>query len=135
MRRRLASILLLAVVAGCSSLSGGPSMMPFSVFFPPYSAELDQDAQNAIHAAAAFARSHRSEPVILIGYAAPPDPGRDVPGLSEKRNAAVKTVLVGDGVSPDRISAVAKGIVEPKDNMPNLSVRRVDISVGTLPPG
>jgi outer membrane protein OmpA-like peptidoglycan-associated protein len=73
--------------------------------------------------------------VILVGYASPPDPGKDVAGLSDKRNAAVKAMLVGDGVNPDRISAVAKGVVDPKANMPDLSVRRVDISVGALPPG
>ena len=134
MRRRLACLVLLSLTAACAKFAGGPATATFSVFFQPYSAELDQDAQDSIHSAAAFARSHASQPVILIGYAAPPDPGKDMPGLSEQRNTAVKSVLVADGVAPDRISAVAKGTTEPKDNMPNVSVRRVDISVGTLPP-
>lgn len=134
MRNRFATLLLLAALAGCARLSGGPASTSFSVYFPPYSAELDQDAQTAIHSAAGFAKSRPSEPVILVGYSAPPDPGKDVPGLSEKRAEAVKAVLVSDGVNPNRISAIAKGITDPKANMPDLSVRRVDISVGTLPP-
>ncbi|MFO1028612.1 MAG: OmpA family protein [Acetobacteraceae bacterium] len=134
MRKRFAALVLVATVSACARLSGPPTSS-FSVFFPPYSAELDQDAQTAIHNAAAFAKSRPSEPVILIGYSAPPDPGKDVPGLSEQRAQAVKAVLVSDGINPNRISAIAKGITDPKANMPELSVRRVDISVGALPPG
>ena len=134
MRNRVATLLLLVLFGGCANLSGGPSTASFSVFFPPYSAELDQQAQDAIQSAAAFAKSHPSQPVILIGYSAPPDPGKDVAGLSEMRNAAVKGILVSNGVAADRISAVAKGTTDPKQSMPNVSVRRVDISVGALPP-
>jgi hypothetical protein len=38
-------------------------------------------------------------------------------------------LLIGNGIKPDRITTVANGITDPK-NLPNISVRRVDISVG-----
>lgn len=134
MRRRLACLLLLTMPAACATLSGGPTTASFPVFFAPYSADLDQQALDAVHAASSFAKANARQPVILIGYAAPPDPGRDVPGLSDKRAEAVKTALVSDGIAPNRISTVAQGTTVPKDNMPSVSVRRVDISVGQLPP-
>ena len=134
MRRRLACILMLTLPAACAQLSGGPSTASFPVFFAPYSAELDQPALDAVHSASAFAKSNARQPIVLIGYAAPPDPGQDVAGLSDKRAEAVKAALVSDGISPNRISTVAQGVVAPKANMPNVSVRRVDISVGQLPP-
>jgi outer membrane protein OmpA-like peptidoglycan-associated protein len=39
----------------------------------------------------------------------------------------VRQVLVRTGVNPDRIETQANGITDPK-TMPNVSVRRVDIS-------
>jgi len=134
MRRRLACLLLLTLPAACAQMSGGPSTATFPVFFAPYSADLDQPALDGVHAAAAFAKANARQPIILIGYAAPPDPGKDVPGLSDKRAEAVKAALVSDGLNPNRISTVAQGTTAPKDNMPSVSVRRVDISVGQLPP-
>ena len=134
MRRRFGLVLATtALLGGCGVISGEPPTQTFSVFFPSYSAELDQQALDAIQNAADFAKRHPLQPLILIGYAAPPDPGKDVPDLSEKRAAAVQTALVGDGVAPKRISIAAQGVVEPKTNMPSISVRRVDISVGNIP--
>jgi outer membrane protein OmpA-like peptidoglycan-associated protein len=134
MNRRLGPLLLLPLLSSCASLTGGPATSLFNVYFQPYSADLDGPAVSTVQSAAAFAKSHPLQPVILVGYASPPDPGKDVPGLSEMRNAAVKAMLVQDGVNPDRISAVAKGTVDPKGSLPDLSVRRVDISVGAVPP-
>jgi outer membrane protein OmpA-like peptidoglycan-associated protein len=69
------------------------------------------------------------QPVLLAGYSAPPDPSKDVDGLSAMRAEAVKQALVTDGISPARISVEANGITDP-EGKPNLAVRRVDISVG-----
>ncbi len=129
MRYRIATVLLLAVLGGCSSPDNSRN---FSIFFPPYSADLDQPAQDTVHAAAAFAKDHPFQPVVVIGYAAPPDPGKDVPGLSDTRADAVKAIMVGDGVAGSRISVSAKGVTDP-GLMPTISVRRVDIQVGTPP--
>ncbi|HVZ09275.1 OmpA family protein [Rhodopila sp.] len=132
MRIRLAALVLPVMLGACAQLFGPPTAN-FPVFFQPYSAQLDQPAQEAIQNAATFAKRHPLQPVILVGYSAPPDPGRDVAGLSEQRAAAVQTVLVNEGVSPNRISVIAKGSVEPEGGRQEISVRRVDINVGPLP--
>src|SRR3954453_2342271 len=134
MRRYLAFAAMLTLATGCAKLSSGPSTASFPVFFAPYSAELDQQATDTVDNAAAFAKDRGAQPVVLIGYAAPPDPGKDVAGLSDQRAAAVKAALVADGINPNRISVVAQGVVQPKDNMPTVSVRRVDIAIGQMPP-
>jgi outer membrane protein OmpA-like peptidoglycan-associated protein len=126
MRFRWMTILLLVALGGCSR-SGEPQM--FSVYFQPYSAELDQQAHESVDAAASFAGSHPGLPVALTGYSAPPDPKLDVEGLSDKRAQVVRQALVSSGVRADRISTVANGITDPK-SLPTVAVRRVDISVG-----
>jgi outer membrane protein OmpA-like peptidoglycan-associated protein len=129
MLKRITVCLLAVSIGGCSSLSGGSGKQSFSVFFQPYSADLDQQAQTTIHTASAFAKDHPMQPVVLVGYSAPPDPGKDVPGLSDNRATAVKAILIADGVGPGRISVDANGITDP-GSLPTLSVRRVDIQVG-----
>jgi outer membrane protein OmpA-like peptidoglycan-associated protein len=133
MRKRAATVFATAILGGCALLSGEPATETFSVFFAPYSAALDQPAQDAIQLAADFALRHPTQPVILLGYAVPPGPGLDIPSLSDQRNAAVKGALAADGISLERIYSVAIGTPDPKANMPQLSVRRVDISVGAPP--
>ena len=113
-------------LTGCSWFTGSRK---FSVYFPPYSAELDQQALETIHAAAHFAQAHPLQPVSVDGFAAPPDPKQDVPGLSAQRADTVKQALLGDGVLPLRITTSANGVVNPK-TLPSLAVRRVDITVG-----
>ncbi|WP_428485381.1 OmpA family protein [Rhodopila sp.] len=128
MRYRFAMCLLIVTIGGCASLFG-TNKQKFSIFFQPYSVDLDQQARQTVDTAAAFAKDHPSQPVELIGFAAPPDPGQDVAGLSAQRAEVVKQALVSIGVRPDRITVTANGITDP-ENLPNLSVRRVDISVG-----
>jgi outer membrane protein OmpA-like peptidoglycan-associated protein len=126
MRFCCAAMLVIAAVGGCSPI---PGTQKFSVFFEPYSAALDPQARDTIHSAADFASANPALPVAVAGFAAPPDPKLDVDGLSAQRAAAVKQLLIGNGIKPDRITTVANGITDPK-NLPNISVRRVDISVG-----
>jgi outer membrane protein OmpA-like peptidoglycan-associated protein len=120
------TVLLLAAVGGCAWLTGSQN---YSVYFQPYSAELDPQAHATIHAAADFASSHKLQPIALNGFSAPPDPNQDIEGLSAQRAEAVKQALVAEGISPLRITTAANGIVDPKA-LPNLAVRRVDITVG-----
>jgi outer membrane protein OmpA-like peptidoglycan-associated protein len=124
MRFRLTAVLLLAA-AGCSPVEP----QRFSVYFQPYSADLDRQARETIDSAARFAQAHPRLPITLTGYSAPPDPKLDVEGLSASRMAIVKQVLVGDGVEASRVSAAAKGITDPK-SLPAVAVRRVDIGIG-----
>jgi outer membrane protein OmpA-like peptidoglycan-associated protein len=118
-------MLLILTLAGCSQTPP----QKFSVFFEPYSAALDPQARETINLAADAARANQALPITVAGFSAPPDPGLDVNGLSAQRTTAVKQRLVSDGVRPDRIATVASGITDPK-TLPNVSVRRVDISIG-----
>lgn len=126
MRFRWMTILVLLAVGGCGWIAGAQK---YSVYFRPYSSELDEQARQTIKDAAEFASAHRLQPIEVSGFSAPPDPKLDVPGLSEKRADIVKQALVGDGVGADQITIVANGITDPK-TLPAIAVRRVDISVG-----
>jgi outer membrane protein OmpA-like peptidoglycan-associated protein len=128
MRQRFVPLLLLAALGGCASLFGERTRS-YSIFFQPCSSELDDHARETVRDAASFAQSHALQPVSLVGYSAPPDPAKDVDGLSAQRAEVVKQALISSGVSPGRISAVANGITDP-EGKPNLAVRRVDINVG-----
>jgi outer membrane protein OmpA-like peptidoglycan-associated protein len=123
---RWGSILLLTALVGCSWLTDSRK---FSVYFEPYSAELDDQARDTIHSAAKFAQAHPFQPVALDGFSAPPDPKLDVAGLSAQRAEIVKQALLSDGVGAGRITTVANGITDP-NMLPPVAVRRVDINVG-----
>ncbi len=126
MRLRCMTVLLLVGLGGCSLLSDSRK---FSVYFEPYSAELNQQGHATIASAAEFARNHPLRPVSIDGFSAPPDPKQDVDGLSAQRADVVKQALIGDGVASVRITTTANGIVDPK-SLPSVAVRRVDIGIG-----
>jgi outer membrane protein OmpA-like peptidoglycan-associated protein len=126
MRVRWMTILLLGALPACTPQTNGQK---YSVYFQPYSADLDPQAQDTVHAAADFAQAHRSLPVAVTGYSAPPDPGRDVPGLSAHRAEVVAQALTGAGVEASRVTTSASGIIDP-NTLPTLAVRRVDITIG-----
>nr|WP_294503213.1 OmpA family protein [uncultured Rhodopila sp.] len=128
MRYRFAALILLTALAGCAN-PFGEHTRKYSIFFQPYSSDLDDNARAAITDAAAFAHDHPLQPVSLAGYSAPPDPSKDVDGLSAQRAEAVKKALVADGIGAARISVEANGITDP-EGKPNLAVRRVDINIG-----
>ena len=126
MRFRWTALLLLAPLAGCGWFGDTGK---YSVYFPPYSAELNSEAAATIHSAANFAVAHPALPIVVTGYSAPPDPKQDVDGLSDKRADVVKQGLIADGIVPNRIVTVGNGITDP-GTLPSVSVRRVDIGVG-----
>jgi len=126
MSLRSLPFLCLFALGGCAWFSDSQT---FSVYFEPYSSDLDQQAQATIRSAASFARSHPLQMVSVAGFSAPPDPKRDVDGLSAKRADVVKQALVDDGLAEQRVMTVANGITDPK-SLPTLAVRRVDISIG-----
>jgi outer membrane protein OmpA-like peptidoglycan-associated protein len=126
MRLRWIALASLVTLAGCGT---GSQTRNFSVYFQPYSAELDKQAKETAETAAQYAQAHAVLPVAIEGYSAPADPGRDIDGLSAQRADAIKRVLTAAGVSPTRISTSANGSIDPHP-MPQLSVRRVDIAVG-----
>lgn len=123
MRRVLIGVAMLGALAGCSAFQKPPQ---YTVFFQPYSADLTDQARATVQQAATYALVHGTGSVFVVGYSAPPDPGKDVDGLSDKRADAVEKALRDDGVSPDRIVTEGNGITDP-GSLPQVSVRRVDI--------
>jgi outer membrane protein OmpA-like peptidoglycan-associated protein len=129
MRIRDLTLALSISVAGCSWFS---EPQKYSVFFRPYSAEIDPEARVTIQSAASYGQTHGWLPIQVAGFSAPADPKLDVDGLSAQRAEAVKLLLVNDGVALYRIAVAANGVTDPQ-TLPSLAVRRVDISFG--PPG
>lgn len=126
MRLGVASIALLAALAGCAMPA---KEQRYSVYFQPYSAHVDPQSIETIHQASRYVQPNLSQPVAIIGFSAPPDPNRDIAGLSAQRAEIVRQALISAGVGPQRITTAAKGITDPQA-VPNLAVRRVDISIG-----
>src|ERR1700744_1219035 len=113
MRQRFIPLLLLAALGGCAPLFGDRTRN-YSVYFQPYSSELDEHARQTVLDAAAFAQLRPLQPVSLVGYSAPPDPSKDVDGLSARRAEVVKGALVRNGVRVGRISVTANGVTDPQ---------------------
>jgi len=118
--------LMLLALGGCGLFTKSGK---YSVYFQPYSANFDAQANETINSAADFAQAHPALPVVVNGYSSPPDPKLDVPGLSDQRAEGVKQMLIAAGVSPNRIVTRAHGITDPQ-NLPDVAMRRVDIGIG-----
>ena len=135
--RWLIGLPLLLSVAACAALN--PSVTPgngqrFPIFFAPVTATLANGADTTVASAAAFARANPSDPITLVAYGAPPGHHYVEPAdIDAERAEAVTAQLIADGVDKSRISAVAKGPVQPEVPMSKIEVRRVDIIIGTPP--
>jgi outer membrane protein OmpA-like peptidoglycan-associated protein len=127
MRLHLGLCAAVLVLGGCSLFGHRPH---YSVYFRPYSADLDAQANATLHTAADYALAHPTAAVFVTGYAAPPDQGKDVDGLSGQRADAVTKALTDAGVRQDRVVSTANGTTDPGD-LPSVSVRRVDIKFGS----
>ena len=126
MRFQWIALASIVVLAGCESPSNTRN---YSIYFQPYSAELDQQARESTETAALYARANASLPISVIGFSAPADPGRDVDGLSAQRAEAITQALTAEGVSANRISVSSSSAIDPLP-MAMVAVRRVDISIG-----
>jgi OOP family OmpA-OmpF porin len=123
-------IALVSLIIPLSACSDHIDNRHYSIYFAPYSDALDQQGRKAVQQAAEAAiHDYPVLPISVSGYAAPPDPGQNVDGLSGQRAQTVQQALIEDGVTPIRIVTRAKGITDPK-MLPNVAVRRVDISIG-----
>ena len=126
MQYRFIPLMLGAFVGGCAVFTTDETH--YSIYFRPHSSELDQQGHATVQTAAAVARANLTVPVTLAGYASPPDPA-DNDVLSAQRAAVVQKALITEGVAANRILTVANGTTDP-NGLPNLSVQRVDISIG-----
>lgn len=133
--RWLATIPLLLSVTACALVNPPPSGKRFPVFFAPMTATLDNGATGVAAAAADFAKAHPADPITLVAYGAPPGHHYVEPAdIDAERATSVTAALIADGISKDRIGAIAKGPVQPEVPMSKIEVRRVDIIVGKAPP-
>lgn len=134
--RWLLGLPLLVSVTACAALNPPPAGQRFPVFFAPVTASLDNGGGAVVASAARFAAAHPTDPVTLVAYAAPPGHNYVEPAdIDTERATAVTDALIADGVDKSRISAIAKGPVQPEVPMSKIEVRRVDIIVGTPPSG
>jgi outer membrane protein OmpA-like peptidoglycan-associated protein len=134
--RWLVGLPLIVSLAACASFTSEPAGQRFLVFFTPMSSGLSHGADSVVNTAAAFANRYQDKPITLVAYGAPPGHHYVEPSdIDTSRAAAVTAQLVADGISATRISVVPKGPVQPAVPMSKIEVRRVDIVVGTPPPG
>lgn len=100
----------------------------YVVFFPEWSAQLDPAASGSIAGAAARAKRHPGQPVIVTGFAdltGSVQANQDISGL---RAQVVVDALVADGVPAGDIQKQAAGSVDYALN--SQESRRVEILVG-----
>jgi outer membrane protein OmpA-like peptidoglycan-associated protein len=124
MRCRFAILLLSTLAGACGSQAG----QRFSVYFQPYSANFDPQAQQVVHEAATFAKAHPLMPLSIKNTT--PYMGLEVDTISGQRTEAVLHALLQEGVSRMRIEIVGTDRLLDPNGMPNLPPQRVDISVG-----
>src|SRR3954454_13907550 len=93
MRCHFAVLLLSTLVGAC----GGQSGQRYSVYFQPYSAGFDPQAQQVIHEAATFAKAHPLLPLSIKNTT--PYMGVQVDTLSGQRTEAVLHALLQEGIS------------------------------------
>ncbi|MCB8879465.1 OmpA family protein [Acidisoma cellulosilytica] len=135
--RWLIGLPLLLSVTACAAFN--PPLTPgngqrFPIFFAPVTSTLANGADSVVASAAKFAQANPTDPVTLVAYGAPPGHNYVEPAdIDAERASAVTAQLIADGVDKNRISAVAKGPVQPEVPMSKIEVRRVDIIVGTPP--
>jgi outer membrane protein OmpA-like peptidoglycan-associated protein len=124
MRCHLVVLLLSTLLSACSGQSG----QHFPVFFQPYDANLDSQAQESVHQAASFAKAHPLMPLSIIGLT--PYMGVEVDTMSGQRTQSVLNALLREGIGRMRIEIVGSDRLLDPNGMPNLPAQRVDIYVG-----
>ncbi|HTC09818.1 MAG TPA: OmpA family protein [Acetobacteraceae bacterium] len=125
--RRFGCLLLLALVAACTTAPAGPPHK-IVVFFQEWSAALDPAAALAVGAAGQWAKDHPNAPVKVVGYADPTGSAQANDYMSLTRAQIVADQLVTDGVPRDRIVLGAHGATD--FTLTSQESRRVEIAIG-----
>jgi serine/threonine-protein kinase len=99
----------------------------FIVFFPAWSASLDDRALAKVIAAAQWAKQHPAQQVTVAGFAAPDGSQAANVGLSATRAQLVVDQLARDGVAPLRMHLIAHGPTGVTDSLSE--GRRVEIDI------
>jgi outer membrane protein OmpA-like peptidoglycan-associated protein len=120
-------------VFGSALTAMPPRPISFTLYFESGTDEFtDQSKQEVKRVIAEMAR-RRAPEITVIGHTdqVGPDPTNDA--LSLQRAERVKSILVGMGISPDRILTAGRGrrdpLARPADGVPEPRNRRVEISV------
>jgi outer membrane protein OmpA-like peptidoglycan-associated protein len=100
----------------------------FVVFFPEWSAALDDAAVAVIADAAKLARAERHSLISIVGFADPVSGKQATALLSELRAQRVADQLRADGVAAARIHPIGHGPVRYAQS--SLESRRVEIAIG-----
>ncbi len=125
--RRLAAACLLIVLAACAPADPDPGTHRGLVFFQEWSANLDEEGQGAVDAAAAVVKRHPGVPVTVIGFADPEGSPQANIDISRLRAQVVVDALIKDGVPAAQIIRQAKGATAFVST--SLESRRVEIVV------
>ncbi len=125
---RFAFLLLLLCSFGGGVQAAEDASRRFVVYFPEWSAALDDAAQAVVGDAAKLARAQAHAVVAVTGFAAP-DGGKAANVLlSELRAQRVADLLHTDGVAASRMNPVGRGSV--RFTMIAQESRRVEITIG-----
>ena len=130
MRRFLVLFLALSLGLATAALAApaGPQRK-LVVYFPSWSAEMDDNAGKLIEEAAKWATDHPRDVMNVLGYASTIGGKRANALLSDLRAQVVKDLLVAKGVPAGRIRLLPKGATTYLDSP--LESRRVEIIIGT----
>ena len=118
--------IVLAGVAACTSAPAGPASPGFFVFFTPFSADLDDEANGVIANASRAALEAPTRQVTVAGYADQIGTAASNQTLSQLRAQIVADALVTKGVDRRRIVLRPKGSVGTD---PGVESRRVTIEI------
>ena len=128
-RNRLGAVAALGIAlagAACMPMRNGPPGPSFLVFYTPFSANIDIEAQRIVGEAAKAAKAEPTRVVFVLSYADQLGSTEANRTLTRLRAQVVRDMLVADGVSTDRIILQPKGA---QGGDPGVESRRVEIEL------
>lgn len=135
MRSFLAALLLGVTLAASAGAQTLPQTTPpveqraFPIFFTPWSALLDEAAEQGLVQVADLAKRYPGVPILVVGYADPHGSREANVLVSRLRATLVAEELVERGVHRDRIRVDWRGPTNPAFEA--LESRRVEVRVDT----
>ena len=107
---------------------------PYIVFFDWDKSDITAEAATVLDSAVSAYGNCDNVPIMLAGYTDRSGTEQYNMGLSQRRNASVRTYLNGKGIPDDAISSQAFGESNPRvptaDGVRELQNRRVEITYG-----
>jgi outer membrane protein OmpA-like peptidoglycan-associated protein len=125
--RRVACVVLLALLAACAQPSSVPPHKVV-VFFQEWSAAIDPAAVSAISTAAKWAQEHPGTTVRVTGFADTTGGSQANIYLSLTRAQVVADQLVADGIETGRVAVAGQGATNFA--LSSQESRRVEIAIG-----